>query len=490
MPTLFKTLRNATIAIVLTATSPAYANPVTVDWQAAAKQDIRFAIDSIRDRHAGAVSQQLNVTVPLEIGARVGLVEAEKVRTEQDYRRLMQRFISGFGDPHTGIDVHLKTRAWTGLMLDHIDGQYRVVWSEQGWPTPLPPKGAIVQSCDDVWVGTYLQSNVAPFVNHSVEYPTTFSELARKVMFDTGLGWTPAQCLFQLADGKHQRFALPLRQVSDGIGIDKIIAVRAQVAAKAKPVGLYPLAEGIQWVGMPNFDGQSSGTAYEALYRQLAALDKTDWIVFDLRGNGGGDSSWGNRALQAVYGKAYGEALGENASYAKAMIADQATVDLFKRFVSQPEYAASREEFKAAISKLEAALREGKKMAQVEAIAPDTAAAHLAQYRVRPSGPRMAAVIDRGCFSSCMNFLLQITAVTDTVVLGEPTIGYSPYGEINRFDLPSGQGALYIASAVYTSFQAAREPFIPNFTYSGNMASTEELMHWVGTTLKNLAPRR
>ena len=459
------------------------------DWSAIAQADMKFAIDKIRSSHAGSVSGQIDVTAPLEAGARAGMLEAAAAKTEQDYKRALVRFIDGFGDPHTGIRLGLNTTAWTGIVLDHVDGKFRVVWSEPNWPQALPPRGAVVQSCDNVWIGTYLKSNVAPFSNHSLEYATTLSELARAAMFDTGLGWTPKQCTVEQADGSTRQYDLPLRPVADGIGEARIDAVRLSYKAKARPVGLHRLAADKQWVGMPTFNGGSSGDAYTALYPQLAALKNTGWIVFDLRGNGGGDSSWGNRALQALYGEAYGEQLGNTAAYVKSLIADQATIEQYRQYASKKEYAASKAAFEDIILKLEASLARGEPLARVDYASKEDAAALAAKVRKRPGGPRVAAVIDRGCFSSCMNFVQQISSMADTVLLGEPTIGYSPYGEIGQYKLPSGQGTIFVPSAIYTAFQATREPFVPAVRYDGNMADDDKLMAWVNATLDRLKTR-
>jgi hypothetical protein len=82
-----------------------------------------------------------------------------------------------------------------------------------------------------------------------------------------------------------------------------------------------------------------------------------------------------------------------------------------------------------------------------------------------------------------MNFLQQLQAMGDTVVLGEATIGYSPFGEIARYDLPSGRGAIYIPSAIYRTATATREPFVPDYAFSGSMADEDALQKWVNTTL-------
>jgi hypothetical protein len=241
-------------------------------------------------------------------------------------------------------------------------------------------------------------------------------------------------------------------------------------------------------VGMPNFDGARSGAAYEKVYGELARLRDAQWIVFDLRGNGGGNSAWGTRALQALYGDQYGELLSDTPAYHKALVASQATIGALRTFANAPENVKQREVFLNFVQRLETAVQKGEPLAVVDDSSEAENRALLAKVRQRPGGPRLAAIIDRNCFSSCMNFLQQLRAIGDTVVLGEPTKGYSPYGEINRFELPSGNGALYVASALYASPQATREPFVPDLAYRGNMADDAALTTWVAATLAKTRP--
>jgi hypothetical protein len=457
------------------------------NWAALARQDLQFAADTIASRHAGVVDGQPSVTGPLTTGLRLALADVDAVHNEQDYLRLLTRFIAGFGDPHTAIDLHLTTRGWTGIILDQIDGRYRVIWSEPGWPNALPPAGAVAESCDGVYTGTYLQLKVGPFVNRRAEYSTALSSLAQQSMFDTGLGWTPAQCVFALADGSVRRFALPLRPVPEQVSQARLNALRPLYHAAAKPVGVIQLGPGRYWVGMPTFNGKYSGAAYEALYPKLAALNQPAWVVLDLRGNGGGDSSWGTRALGALYGTAYSSQLEKAGGEQEYLIADNVTVNQLKRYIAAPEFANSRDYLVEVLEKVRGAIEAGSKMALVSG-RTDAPTADVLPARVvrRPHGPRLAAIIDRGCFSSCMNVLQQIRATGDAVVLGEPTIGYSPFGEISRIDLPSRRGALLIPSAVFRTAQATRQPFLPDYTFSGKMTDDNALTTWVNRILDDL----
>jgi hypothetical protein len=467
------------------AATPALA--ANTDWSALARRDVEFAGAALKSMHVGAAAGLPSVTVPLDTGLRAALAEAPGVRSQQDYRRVMQRFIAGFGDPHTGINLKLEPGAWTGLIVDLPDaraGRYRVAWSEPGWPTPLPPKGAEVQSCDGIWFGTYLQTALAPFWNRSVEYAGTYAFLAQQAMVETGLGWTPQSCIFVLPDGGRKTYALPLQTLADSAARNHVIDARRTVYAEALPVGLSSIGAGKHWVGMPDFNGGKSGAAYAALYPRLASLPKSGWVVFDLRGNGGGDSSLGNRALAALFGTPFADRAAQAGGAEEYMVADANTVAVLKRYAATPEYAASKDQFEASLDKVEAAIARGEKLALVdgEAGAADQPLAPL----VRPHGPRIAALIDRTCFSSCMNFLQQIRAIGDSVVLGEPTLGYSPFGEISSVALPSGQGKLRIPTAWFKTAQATREPFLPDLAYAGNLADDAAVQRWVGATLDRI----
>ena len=110
-------------AVAADAPKPATAT----DWTAIAKADYRFALDNFRHQHAGVAAGDLSEIEPLATAERTGMSEAAAVRTVQDYLRLMTGFVAAFGDPHTGINLHLPTRGWTGLVLDQLGADYRAL---------------------------------------------------------------------------------------------------------------------------------------------------------------------------------------------------------------------------------------------------------------------------------------------------------------------------------------------------------------------------
>jgi hypothetical protein len=458
------------------------------DWPAIARKDLQFAAKIIGTRHPGVVLGRASVVVPLEEGMRTALAQAELVRSQADYQRLMQRFGSGFGDPHVGVSFKLPAGSWTGIVIDHVLGEYRVIWSEPVWPVDLPPVGARVKSCDDIWIGTYLQNRVAAMRPQGAEYSLTFSGLARNMMFDQGQNWSPKHCVFRAPDGAERDYVMHPQSVPADISPERIAEVKAQYQAKATPVGISTLAPDQRWIGMPRFFGEALKPAYEKLYQALESEQKAGWIIFDLRGNGGGNSSWGNRALEALYGKPYAKKLAGTVSRAKFMTVNQEIIDEYIQSSKQPELASSKLFFEKNAQLMQVALQAGEKLVNVSDKPPTLTdyKKSIDEAKQRPAGPRIAAVIDRSCFSSCMNFLLQIKAMGDTVVLGESTIGWSPYGENGAVEFPSGLGSISVPVAWYDSQHAEREPFVPDLIYTGSMAENSALMQWVSRTLTAL----
>ncbi len=472
------------LAAGLSGAASAAATPT--NWQAAATADLAFIAQTIQRQHIGYVAGHANVVIPFQDGLALAESALNTVKSQQDYLRLISRFVQGFGDPHLGIDLQLQTTGWNGLVVSQINDQFQVVWSEPDWPTPLPAKGATLYSCDGVWIGSYLKNKVAPFSAHSAEYAHSTRMHAQSMMFERGLNTAPQVCEFSdsSAPGTAQRrsYALPLLAVPAQISLARVSDVRRQFQVQAKAVGVYPLSPNRYWVGMPSFNVQDEGKSYRAMYQQLAGLKQADLIVFDLRGNGGGASSWGTEAIAALFGADYAAEVEQYGGLAKSMIADQPTIQLLRNYAANPAMASYQAEINAAADKLAAAQQAGKKTGLVSGsdtltLPPTTA--------TKPAGPRLAALIDHNCFSSCMNFLQQLKAIPDTLVLGESTLGYSPYGEIMPVTLPEGRGTLFVPTAFFRVKEAAREPFVPDHPYPGDLSDDAALAVW----LERIIPR-
>jgi len=453
------------------------------DWHSAAKQDLAFVANVIERQHIGYVAGHPNVVIPYQDGLAVAGSALHGVKTRQDYLRLLSRFVQGFGDPHLGIDLQLQTIGWSGLVISKVAGQFQVVWSEPNWPTPLPATGAMLHSCDGVWIGSYLKNVVAPYSAHSSEYAQSDRVHAQSLMFERGLHTVPRVCEFSESAAQRRSYSLSLQAVPAEVSEARIRQVRQQFQVQAKAVDVHPLSSGRYWVGIPSFDVQDEGKAYRAMYQKLAGLKQADLIVFDLRGNGGGASSWGTEAIAALFGQDYAAQVAPYGGFAKSMIADLPTIQLLRDYAANPAMTSYKDEINAAADKLTQALQAGQ---ETGLISGSGSLSLPLTSRTKPAGPKLAALIDHHCFSSCMNFLQQLKAIPDTVVLGESTLGYSPYGEIMPVALPGGRGTLYVPTAFFTVKEAAREPFVPDHLYHGDLRDDAAIGQWI----EQVVPRR
>ena len=293
-------------------------------------------------------------------------------------------------------------------------------------------------------------------------------------MFERGLNTVPKVCEFSDNSAPRRSYSLSLQPVPAKVSLARISEVRRQLQVQAKAVDVHALSPNRYWVGMPSFNVQDEGKAYRAMYQKLAGLKQAELMVFDLRGNGGGASSWGTEAIAALFGQDYAAQVEQYGGSAKSMIADQPTIQLLRDYAANPAMTSYKNEINAAADKLMQAKQAGAKIGLVSgnlSLPPTTA--------TQPAGPRLAALIDHHCFSSCMNFLQQLKAIPNTVVLGESTLGYSPYGEIMPVALPDGRGTLYVPTAFFSVKEAAREPFLPDHAYLGDLRDDVALGKWI-----------
>lgn len=468
----------ATLALLGLALHAAAAEP---DWREQARIDLDFAAQAIAERHAGAVLGHAHILNQLERGLRQARADLPLVRSAADHRALLRRFVAGFGDPHLGLQTVGKLKGWNGLLIDAVDGRFEVVHAEPD--ADLPPVGSELLDCDGVWIGSYLKARVAPGVTEGLEMPSGLSQLARRVMFDNDLGWAPGSCRFRLADGPLREWALPARPFSASWPEERLDRALAQTSFTPLPVGLTQPAPGVLWAAISslNLGDPPTAQALDTLISQLAQQGpKAQWVVFDLRGNGGGASSPGGRALKALYGESYGGQLAELPYNGKQAVAHPDTLQMLRGLAARPDLPADMlGQVREALQALEGAQQRGERVATLSPVAPPAARDALrAQVRQRPGGPRLAALIDRGCFSSCMALLQMLQGPADTLVLGEATLGYSPYGEIAPLPLPSGQGTLRLPSAFFVSEQAAQQPFVPQHRYPGRMHDGAAVQAW------------
>jgi hypothetical protein len=113
----------------------------------------------------------------------------------------------------------------------------------------------------------------------------------------------PRQCSFRRPDGHKVAHRLDWRRVP------KAVSIASLRAGERAPIGLSMPRSGIQLITLSSFSPDDRGSAaYGRLFADLEAdagrIAAGRAVVIDLRGNGGGSSSWSVEVAERLWGKA------------------------------------------------------------------------------------------------------------------------------------------------------------------------------------------
>jgi hypothetical protein len=256
-----------------------------------------------------------------------------------------------------------------------------------------------------------------------------------------------------------------------------------------RPIEVRTLPSGGRWITLGSFGLEAQLAALIGeLTADSLALRRAPFVVFDLRGNRGGNSTWGEQLARVLWGDSA-------ASARSAALAAQSRGYRGKWWRGSP--AAQRavravaDEFAARGAAFADVARYWYETADRLAHAPDgdRGLVHDPCCDPEDDGPRSAEVlprfggrayvlVDAGCFSSCVIAAHRLMA-QGAVAIGETSGQNQEYGEIvTPPALPSGLASYSLpVSIIRQDPQALR--VIPVERWSGAMDDDRGLEDWV-----------
>jgi hypothetical protein len=254
---------------------------------------------------------------------------------------------------------------------------------------------------------------------------------------------------------------------------------------------LEQLAPRQHWVRLPNFHPSGpQETALKAIIRKLPDLRASELVVFDVRGNGGGNSQWGQELVTALYGSGYVGAVARDRSdhsYAEwrvsadnARYLDELSPELRKRFGADSAAYRSFSDLAirmhAAQAKGEAFVRQGDDVAANEAAGN----ASVPKDSEPLTHARVVLLTDASCGSACLDFADLLLPLRNVVHMGQPTGADTVYMDVRSVPLPSGLGTLSFAQKVYRGrLRAHNQAYVPGVLFDGPIGDTAQLQAWV-----------
>lgn len=440
---------------------PAAPAPKAVDWAARTEADIAAIDGWMREAYPGFVDPE-TPEVPVRWSGAYGEAQkrAARVTDYGGWRATVFALVNAAHDGHVGLGETSPSteRKWAGIVLERR-GETFLARRPAESPLPFDPRvpdGARLLSCDGEPAEAALAKRLDGFVT-DWSIPAQRSAYASSLFIDRGNPFAapPRRCSFEIG-GKPIEIELRWNVV-DAKAVNAAIAPYRRIKRQTERVDLTFAPGGSAWITLGNL---GDFAAYQKLKAEVAArkaeILAAPYLVFDLRGNGGGDSSLGDALARELWGEAAfvpAPAVAEHKRWrASPLVAETMRA-------ARDKMATSANPNPGLISLVDALLPAlGRAIAEKAPLvldpgytdtAPDPEPAAAAVGKPAPRHARPVYVLtDGGCFSSCILTYYMLKRM-GAVHIGDPTGVHTVFGESwFQRPLPSGQGAMMIPMAI------------------------------------------
>jgi hypothetical protein len=454
-------------------------------WQALARADLEAVHDTIKRAHPGAIDP-LNpeFRVWMEDGYRRALALLLRVYDYNSMLDAVRYYVVGFQDGHLLYSDDVRAQAThdatfpiVGWRLAVINGDYVVtkVWTD--FPSELPPVGSRLLQCDGEDPEVIYRERIAPYFD--LRPLAVDKALVADLLpaWSTGLrGDELKRCQFSTPTGQ-----LELRVTYVREPLDDAFTFLAPVAS-LKPTNGFNFNDGVLWIRAANFQINADGArALDAMLGEIRRLTNVRVIVFDARGNGGGDSSVGGRIFMAATGGIEYDLRGIEKLprlYAQWRVSDVSIAAAADHIQTVKSVYGERS------PRLERALAfwEGLRRAQSAGQSwyeqwegpewgyrVDRAEIIRRHGRVKRFSRRIILVTDSRCASACLDFADAVRLVPGALHVGKTTSADSVYIDMGSEVMPSGN-RLWMPLKVWRNrLRGNNEPLIPDVTFDCDM---------------------
>jgi len=458
--------------------APVLAHADTNPWATLTRGDIVAIRDTLRDNHPGPPDpSNPHYRDWLERGLPEALLRADAATSYGDYLRTVQFYTNGFADGHILVSPVLTQRllTWSGFIVTaHSAADAIVALAE---PDTGLKVGDRLISCDGKDFGQLLAERTDPYV-WNAEIPHARYAQAYRLFYQGRGDPQPRADDCRFSSG-------PVHLKWRNTNMDEL----QPRLDRARGLGAKTLTirevQGIWLVSIPTFNFQSNDALAKArafVYELKARAPELHrgTVVLDVRGNGGGDSSWGDDMLAALWSRSWVDYI-EN------------------QFDETVDWRASPRNLTVLESKATDTRAEGHDDA-ADYYAKAAAAVGAALAKGEPYGrtgesrrdhPRPASnpflrrtyfFTDVGCASACLDFADVLQRLPGVVHIGFPTYADTNYIDNTAQLLPSGLTYLSYSLKVYRH-RARRnnEWYEPQVPWPGGEVTDETIAAWVRT---------
>ena len=471
--------------------APSAANEVSNPWHLIAVEDARAALELIEDNHPGA-DPSLGDDAFLERlrDARSNVEERlPKVDSYTAYDALMSGLAADFGDGHiwsTAL-VEYQYRAWAGIILSRRGGAWVVGAQERGDGERDLLAHRLI-SCDGTAAEEWAKGRIGLFRGNP-EVEAQLAESAAWLLLRDGNPFLirPDICVFESPQGVREQVNLNWRQVQLA-ELEPFIELAEEPRPEAG-MGVEPFAGGY-WIKLETLNPSAAQVVAEVdkLQPELRAAPR---VVLDLRGNGGGDSSYAAAIAETLVGAKTIAAAARPAAECRGAFwrVSPGNLEMLRGWRDRLEGgdAQSFGYVSGLVQDMEAALVEGRSFAPALPACvsepSNDAPVHISELPTPEMQGRLVLLTDRSCFSSCL-IAAELFRRLGALHVGEATDISTRYMEVRQEILPSGIRTFSTLQKVALGSEDYG-PYEPTVNYPGDLADTDEVQRWITQLSRN-----
>jgi hypothetical protein len=358
-----------------------------------------------------------------------------------------------------------------------------VVWAPAATAGSLPPVGAKLASCNGKSADEIARTRLDRYQGN-LDLATDRYRTAAYLLVDVGNPFVPAPpttCAFDVG-GRVVRYALDYRAPDES---ELISALSASAPTISAPLSLTRFQKGGYWLRIASLNNDQDWTSFfKDVETNRTALRSAPLIVIDLRGNGGGSSSYANRLARIIWGEDFVDqhTPAQRSDIWRVSSANRMWLEwVIGELQDDPDSAAERAYYRNLLSLMDDARRRGSPIFVFRDPA-GSAVSREADPAPNPVAGKVVLFTDRACNSACLDLMDLYLRLPNAVHAGTETYADTIFMEETRVPLPSGKMTLVFGHKAITGRERkSNQTYKPSskYIFTGNPADDSQVRSWV-----------
>jgi len=244
------------------------------------------------------------------------------------------------------------------------------------------------------------------------------------------------------------------------------------ILAEDAPFYYEDVAPKVALIRIPTFEpSDKQKLELEKIIKILPSLRTHNAIIFDVHNNGGGDSEWGNKMIEALFSPEYAQPKID-------VLFQSVTIDFRAspaNLIHWKKLATLNQGWENLCTKMEKALCEGEPFVHIVCQGSTNSSTLPVKDPVKA---KIIVIMNSHCFSACLDFIDGLTSLNHPIVLfGETTGADALYIDVDVKELPSKRGSFQLPLKVYRGRKRGNNiPYTPDVVHQGNFEDKTELI--------------